>query len=47
MRTGRIVDRDTPAQLLARYGRQNMEYVFLDIARADDDEAAVSGGGVR
>jgi ABC-2 type transport system ATP-binding protein len=33
MRTGRIVDRGTPAGLLARYGRDNLEEVFLDIAR--------------
>ena len=48
MRTGRIVDRDTPEHLLARYGRQNMEDVFLDIARADNPEAGIiSDGGVR
>lgn len=33
MRTGRIVDRGTPAELLARFGRENLEDVFLDIAR--------------
>jgi ABC-2 type transport system ATP-binding protein len=33
MRAGRIVDRGTPGQLLARYGRENLEEVFLDIAR--------------
>jgi ABC-2 type transport system ATP-binding protein len=33
MKTGRIVDRGTPAELLARYGRANLEEVFLDIAR--------------
>ncbi|MGE3149650.1 MAG: ABC transporter ATP-binding protein [Pseudorhodoplanes sp.] len=33
MRTGVIVDDGTPAQLLARYGRENLEEVFLDIAR--------------
>lgn len=33
MRAGRIVDRGTPADLLNRYGRQNLEEVFLDIAR--------------
>jgi ABC-2 type transport system ATP-binding protein len=38
MRTGRIVDRDTPKRLLARFGRQNMEDVFLDIARAATEE---------
>ena len=33
MKTGRIVDDDAPASLIARYGRSNLEEVFLDIAR--------------
>jgi len=33
MRRGRIVDRGAPADLIARYGRSNLEEVFLDIAR--------------
>jgi ABC-2 type transport system ATP-binding protein len=33
MRGGRIVDEGTPQQLLSRYGRGNLEEVFLDIAR--------------
>ncbi len=33
MKTGRIEDDDTPARLLARYGRQTLEEVFLDVAR--------------
>lgn len=33
MRSGRIVDRGAPATLLERYGRNNMEEVFLDVAR--------------
>ena len=33
MRSGRLVDRGAPATLLARYGRDNMEEVFLDVAR--------------
>jgi ABC-2 type transport system ATP-binding protein len=33
MKRGRIEDDDTPSNLLARYGRQNLEEVFLDIAR--------------
>ena len=33
MKQGRIVDRGSPAELLERYGRENMEEVFLDIAR--------------
>jgi len=33
LRGGKLVDRGPPAGLLARYGRQNMEEVFIDIAR--------------
>src|SRR5215469_2218381 len=33
MKTGRIEDDGTPARLLARYGRQTLEEVFLDVAR--------------
>ena len=33
LRAGRLVDRGTPAALLKRYGRKNMEEVFIDIAR--------------
>jgi ABC-2 type transport system ATP-binding protein len=33
MKQGRIVDRGTPADLLLRYGRDDLEDVFLDIAR--------------
>ncbi|HYD30200.1 MAG TPA: ABC transporter ATP-binding protein [Azospirillaceae bacterium] len=33
MREGRIVDRGSPDSLLAKYGRDTMEDVFLDIAR--------------
>jgi len=33
MKKGRIVDDDTPARLLARYGRGTLEEVFLDVAR--------------
>lgn len=33
MKAGRIVDRGAPVDLVARYGRQTMEEVFLDIAR--------------
>ncbi|MFA7388658.1 MAG: ABC transporter ATP-binding protein [Thiohalobacteraceae bacterium] len=33
LRNGRLVDRGTPTQLLARYGRGTLEDVFLDIAR--------------
>jgi len=33
MKRGRIEDDDTPAGLLARYGRATLEEVFLDLAR--------------
>jgi ABC-2 type transport system ATP-binding protein len=33
MKRGDIVDDGSPAELLARYGRQDLEEVFLDIAR--------------
>lgn len=38
MREGRIHDHDSPAGLIARYGRQNLEEVFLDIARQHKDQ---------
>lgn len=38
MRAGRLVDRGTPQMLLTRYGRRNMEEVFIDIARERDIE---------
>lgn len=34
MRAGRIVEQGAPRELVARYGRDNLEQVFLDIARA-------------
>ncbi len=33
MKRGQIVDDGSPRQLLTRYGRQNLEEVFLDVAR--------------
>jgi ABC-2 type transport system ATP-binding protein len=33
LKAGRIVDRGAPAELIARYGRETMEDVFLDVAR--------------
>jgi ABC-2 type transport system ATP-binding protein len=33
LRAGLLVDSGTPEELLRRYGRQNMEEVFIDIAR--------------
>ena len=35
MKDGRLVDRGAPDALIARYGRQTMEEVFLDIARGE------------
>jgi ABC-2 type transport system ATP-binding protein len=34
MRHGTMIDRGTPAELIARYGRDDLEQVFLDIARS-------------
>jgi ABC-2 type transport system ATP-binding protein len=33
LKQGRVVDQGTPDELLAKYGREDMEQVFLDIAR--------------
>lgn len=33
LRAGKIVDHGNPRELLERYGRQNMDEVFIDIAR--------------
>jgi len=33
LKQGRIVDRGAPAELVGRYGRDDLEQVFLDIAR--------------
>jgi len=33
LKQGRVVDRGSPDDLLSRYGREDMEEVFLDIAR--------------
>ena len=42
MRGGRIFDRGAPAELIERYGRQDLEQVFLDIARGQGHAAAAS-----
>ena len=34
LKKGRLVDQGSPEELLARYGRDDLEQVFLDIARA-------------
>jgi ABC-2 type transport system ATP-binding protein len=39
MKQGRIVDRGTPTELLARYNRTDLEEVFLDIARSRQADA--------
>ena len=33
LKAGRVVDHGAPAALIARYGRADLEEVFLDIAR--------------
>jgi ABC-2 type transport system ATP-binding protein len=38
MKRGHIEDDDTPAKLLARYGRRTLEEVFLDVARGRGTE---------
>jgi ABC-2 type transport system ATP-binding protein len=40
LKQGHIVDQGAPADLLARYGRDDMEAVFLDIARNRGQAAA-------
>jgi ABC-2 type transport system ATP-binding protein len=40
LKGGRVVDQGSPAALLARYGRDDLEEVFLDIARGRRREAA-------
>jgi ABC-2 type transport system ATP-binding protein len=38
LRAGLVVDCGSPQDLVARYGRENMEEVFLDVARGRIDE---------
>ena len=40
LKLGRVVDGGTPRELLSRYGRNDLEQVFLDIARNRTREAA-------
>lgn len=40
MKGGKIVDRGSPGALIARYGRADMEQVFLDVARGTAKVAA-------
>jgi ABC-2 type transport system ATP-binding protein len=43
LRAGRLVDQGTPQELLQRYGRKNMEEVFIDIAREREIGLALDG----
>ncbi len=47
LRAGRLVDRGTPQELLRRYGRRNMEEVFIDIARERTLELGLDASGAR
>lgn len=38
MKAGKIVDRGSPAALIARYGRANLEEVFLHIVRQPEPD---------
>lgn len=42
MRAGQAVDRGPPGDLISRYGRSNLEEVFLDIARAGHMPAEIA-----
>jgi ABC-2 type transport system ATP-binding protein len=42
MRKGTIVDDDTPPALLARFGRESLEQVFLDVARGQGEAREVA-----
>jgi ABC-2 type transport system ATP-binding protein len=42
MKQGHIVDCGSPKDLIARHGRQTLEEVFLDIARANQPSAAAT-----
>ena len=45
MQRGRVVDRGAPAALIARYGRDNLEEVLLDIARGRGHAATLKRAG--
>ncbi len=44
LRHGKIIDQGTPAALIERYGRANLEEVFLDIARHENHHHRLAGG---
>jgi ABC-2 type transport system ATP-binding protein len=46
LRAGVVVDQGSPAELISRYGRADMDEVFLDIARAADG-APTTGAAAR
>jgi ABC-2 type transport system ATP-binding protein len=46
MKAGRIVNRGSPPELIARYGRSSMEEVFLDVARSGHRPAEVAADEV-
>ena len=46
LRAGVVVDQGSPQELVARYGRENMEEVFLDIARGRTEERVPGGAAV-
>jgi ABC-2 type transport system ATP-binding protein len=39
LREGSVVDDAPPDEMLTRYGRDNLEDVFLDVARGRDPDA--------
>jgi len=39
LREGRVVDQGSPQHLIERYGRENMDEVFLDVARGRGEDA--------
>ncbi|MDR3493299.1 MAG: ABC transporter ATP-binding protein [Ancalomicrobiaceae bacterium] len=43
LKQGRIVDTGSPADLVSRYGRSDMEEVFLDVARGRGEAAHLAG----
>ena len=49
MREGKLVDRGAPGALIARYGRRDMEEVFIDVARGrkHPDASDAAGGETR
>ena len=42
MKAGRLVDQGSPAELLRRYGRDDLEEVFLDVARGRGQAAELA-----